>query len=318
MQEWTVANPHKDFTPIDFLYEVDKDFLCYPGQCSAYTSVGYMLLGLALSEHTAPGTATQFSFDQMSVVPQGVKELVNFSFANTGFPLKGPCTSAKNIVPKQYKTVYPPKGAEFILRSIDISKTSCLNGWTCGNLAASAEDIAQFFYLLLGPRLAEIALTENAALLRSPTNRIVTPWVSTFMADFDMLTTGWAAGQIEYGYGTMMNVPGAPMLPNMSTFVPWIGHGGMDYGSMGQGYYNPSLQFGFSLAMNSDIGMNYTWNNIPVGNNMTDAYINLYAYGSATCNTADAVLDEVSHGAVRLNCNAQMEAWKAEYLKSVL
>ena len=135
LQKWTVDNPHKDFTPIDFLYEVDKDFLCYPGTCSAYTSVGYMLLGLALSEHSAPGTATQFSFDQHSVIPQGVKDLSNYSFENTGFPLKGPCTNDKNIVPKQYKTIYPPKGQNFVLSAFDISKTSCLNGWTCGNLA---------------------------------------------------------------------------------------------------------------------------------------------------------------------------------------
>ena len=140
---------------------------------------------------------------------------------------------------------------------------------------ATAEDIAQFFYLLLSPNLAEKAMN-NPELLRSPANRIVTPWAATYMADFAMLTTGWAAGAIEYGYGLMMNEPGQALLPNMSSFTPFIGHGGIDYGSMGQGYYNPSLQFGFSLAMNSDEGMNFTWNKIPVPNapNMTYAYLN--------------------------------------------
>ena len=157
----------------------------------------------------------------------------------------------------------------------------------------------------------------DPALLRSPANRIVTPWAGTYMADFAMLTTGWAAGAIEYGYGLMMNEPGQALLPNMSSFTPFIGHGGQDYGSMGQGYYNPSLQFGFSLAMNSDEGMNYTWNKIPVPNapNMTYAYLNLEAYGSSTCIVADIVLDEVSRGAVRLSCGAKKEAWEAAYMQ---
>ena len=49
MRKWAIYNPDKDFTPLDFLWHVNKDWRCTPGECESYSSVGYALLGFALA-----------------------------------------------------------------------------------------------------------------------------------------------------------------------------------------------------------------------------------------------------------------------------
>lgn len=45
---WTWANPDGDWSPWDILHALDKTFVCPPGECGVYSSVGFELLGLAL------------------------------------------------------------------------------------------------------------------------------------------------------------------------------------------------------------------------------------------------------------------------------
>lgn len=49
---WTLSHPDDDFTPLDFLYNVNKTFYFPPGEGEAYSSVGFGLLGLVLVSHS--------------------------------------------------------------------------------------------------------------------------------------------------------------------------------------------------------------------------------------------------------------------------
>jgi D-alanyl-D-alanine carboxypeptidase len=47
MLSWTLKNPNKDFSPIDYLYTLNKKWICDPGTCVYYSSVGMSLLTFA-------------------------------------------------------------------------------------------------------------------------------------------------------------------------------------------------------------------------------------------------------------------------------
>lgn len=49
MLAWTLAHPDEDFTPIDYLYNVNKTWVCPPGNCEYYSSIGISLLSFALA-----------------------------------------------------------------------------------------------------------------------------------------------------------------------------------------------------------------------------------------------------------------------------
>ena len=51
MREWTIENPNKDFSPLDYLHTLNKTFICNPGDCQEYSSNGYELLGFVLAAH---------------------------------------------------------------------------------------------------------------------------------------------------------------------------------------------------------------------------------------------------------------------------
>jgi hypothetical protein len=83
--------------------------------------------------------------------------------------------------------------------------TSCLNGWTCGNIAARASDVAGFFHALL-------------------TGEIVAPKTVDEMKQFKPFTTGWSTG-LQYGLGLMFN---KMEKGNITGDFDWIGHAGQD------------------------------------------------------------------------------------------
>ena len=47
MYEWTIKNPTKDYSPIDYLHNLNKKWVCDPGKCEYYSSVGMSLLSFA-------------------------------------------------------------------------------------------------------------------------------------------------------------------------------------------------------------------------------------------------------------------------------
>merc|ERR1719281_1582175 len=126
--------------------------------------------------------------------------------------------------------LFPPG---FTVQMKDIWEDSCLNGWTCGNMAARPLDLASFFWHLLhrGP--------ENTAPILGPASLAA-------MQDFKPLTVGFAPG-LQYGLGLM-----ATGFPNVTNF---IGHAGEDWGSSAPvAGYDTVHPFGIAVATNSAFG----------------------------------------------------------------
>ena len=102
------------------------------------------------------------------------------------------------------------------ISDIDLEDYSCLNGWGFGNLAASANDIAKFYYAYFG---SEEVITYNTAAK---------------MMEFRYMND--PVFNVSYGLGTMPEYnnpkqdPAKDTYPNYETFEI-IGHAGADWGS---------------------------------------------------------------------------------------
>ena len=49
MENWTYAHPDEDFSPLDYIWSVNKTWRAPPGTHDHYSSIGYELLGLVLA-----------------------------------------------------------------------------------------------------------------------------------------------------------------------------------------------------------------------------------------------------------------------------
>eukprot|EP00966_Prymnesium_polylepis_P179881 4164792-Prymnesium_polylepis.1 len=82
-------------------------------------------------------------------------------FGSTVFPTAGTCRDVGPKMIHQYQAWYsgPGVGGAYEVTWHDLIDDSCLNGWACGNIAASAGDVATFYYELLrnGSRLVTAA-----------------------------------------------------------------------------------------------------------------------------------------------------------------
>ena len=137
LQKFTHDYPGEDKTGVDMLYELDKTFQFRPGKGGAYTSVGYVLLGfVAVGASSSMQGGTWNDFDQRSFMSDDQHMMWN----RTSFPKMGRCTDYD--VPKQWSA--RQVGTEAVY--YDLGQASCLNGWTCGNAAVSAENLATFFH----------------------------------------------------------------------------------------------------------------------------------------------------------------------------
>ncbi len=225
LQRFTTGYPGEDKTPIDMLHELDKSFLFAPGQGAAYTSVGFVLLGFVAVGASAPrGDSTWTDFDQRAFMTPDQRMRWN----RTSFPMMGRCSEYE--VAHTYSVVSVNTTATFY----DYSPTSCLNGWTCGNMAASAHNIASFFADLLEGRIVSAEGLAN-------------------MTAFSPFTQGFATG-MPYGLGLMSFYK---TWPGVRPDFAWIGHAGQDYasGAVAAGY-NTKWKFGFAITQNSITGMN--------------------------------------------------------------
>ena len=226
LQVFTHDFPDEDKTGVDMLHELDKAFLFPPGQGAAYTSVGYVLLGYVLVGATANSQGgTWNDFDQRSFMSQDQKMRWN----RTSFPKAGRCT-IYDVAP-QWNVQAVGTAQVFY----NLAESSCLNGWTCGNVAASAQNLASFFHDLIGAKT------------------IVSPEGLDNMTQFHGLTQGFAPG-LPYGLGLMSFYKTWPVvIPDFE----WIGHAGQDYASScplcG---YNVKYKFGVAVTTNSLNGMN--------------------------------------------------------------
>eukprot|EP00756_Hemistasia_phaeocysticola_P000781 Hpha_TRINITY_DN10562_c0_g1::TRINITY_DN10562_c0_g1_i1::g.31279::m.31279 len=219
---WTLTHPNSDLTPLDYLHMANKTLLCDPGTCGSYSSIGYLVLGLALT-HATGGKRWQ-DYDQKAALPSSLPA------NHTKFLKEGPCS--KQGVVNQYRLL--DTGA-----IINLKDDSCLNGWTMGNIAAAPLDMAAFYWTLLSGKAD------------SP---ILSPAGVKVMSSLNPLTTGWSTG-LPYGLGLMLwNSTSLMFAPET---IPVLGHGGEDWGSMtGLAGYVEETGVGLVLAMGSTSGLN--------------------------------------------------------------
>ena len=265
LQTFTHDSPSEDKTGVDMLHELDKSWLFPPGQGGAYSSVGFVLLGFVLVEASASTQgATWNDFDQRSFMSPDQ----HMRWNRTTFPKMGRCTNYD--LPSQFALSTVGTTGIFY----NLGESSCLNGWTCGNLAASAQNLAGFFRALIGEQ------------------KIVSAKGLYNMTQFQGLTTGFAPG-LPYGLGLMSFYKTWPaVFPDFE----WIGHAGQDYASgcplCG---FNVKYKFGVAVTTNSISGMNCS--------DVLNLRDQKQAQSTVSCHVHNAMVQFMSKGAATLlNC----------------
>lgn len=169
-EEVTFFDGTHDVSPFELLHRMNKSWTCDPGTCGVYASTGFELLGLVLAE--AAGVDNWEAYDQKSVIPPNLRD----GYPDLTFPGPGPC-SLDPLIIHQYGPGYSLRklkswGNEtaFNVTYLDLYNNSCLNGWTCGNIAAAPSNVARFHYDLHHLRIVS---NESLAAMMAfvPTNK---------------------------------------------------------------------------------------------------------------------------------------------------
>mmetsp|Transcript_10614 Transcript_10614/g.27296 ORF Transcript_10614/g.27296 Transcript_10614/m.27296 type:complete len:592 (-) Transcript_10614:143-1918(-) len=386
LEAWTKAHPTEDYLPMDFLSSLNKTWLYRPGQGSAYSSTGYVLLGMVIAQ--AEGDGTWQDVDQTRVFREGA--LVPLALNDTFFAKGGPCSQypavvhqyamaaafeeavpralrqsggmgvaaasaaasaaaaavaalstgiaaatplpqcsstnwTKNVrvagylIPSDatfataaeccsYANTYPlslyvsqwthmTNGTCILLYMasgppvpaanavtgtvvtppltedmfFDLYDDSCLNGWTMGNIAASARDIARFFYWVFHGRIVPQAqLAEmmdwhyfTTGFMTCPTT-VPTPLKPVFCMGYGLglmqtpITFPAAPGACDKHHPHCL-CAGFGAHRQCQVYFTMQGHAGEDWGSSmpAVGFF-PDLNVSISLSTNSAAAMNFT------------------------------------------------------------
>jgi len=235
--KFVMANPTYNIEPMEYIYQMNRTFVCFPGTCMYYSSINFILAGFALCQYY--GIKDYRDLNQHALVFEPG------TYTETVFPKDQLCSDFPDIPHLYAWQKKVDKHGDFVYR--DMINSSCLNGWTCGNVAISAGDAASFYYDLF-------------------TERFLSGFSLVYLNHLDPLSFGWGKG-LQYGYGVFnlgMDVWGwhnsRVHVEPKNMFV--IGHGGSDYGSYITAGYNPTLKFAFSVGVNKDYfkhNSNYPW-----------------------------------------------------------
>jgi CubicO group peptidase (beta-lactamase class C family) len=293
LESYTLMHPEQDVSPYGMIEQfTNKTFLCTPGTCGAYTSINYEILGLLLAAKLAPD-GDWLDFDQLSVLPGKLRP----KFNRTLFPKLGKCSTYGSIGVVHQYAVDASKYQWGQISWFDMMPFSCLNGWTCGNIAAAPVDLASFYYHLLNGK-----------------GDLLDPLLVAKMTKTNLLDKGWSTG-LPYGLGLMKwsgKFGFKTIDPSQSSQADLIGHGGEDWGSNALiSGYNSYLDFGISLATNSVTGMNCSLSNMNE---------NFQVGGIVVCEVYKAVLEAVGQAEGRsvpqLDCGSTNDQLLWSRLKS--
>jgi len=234
------VNRSEDLDPLWILNFTNRTFNCAPGTCTGYSSTNYVILGLVLARHH--GAFNWDRYDQRSWIPEVYSRDPSSAFNDMYYPLHGPCSNFSSANPRRMNsTMHGYQQAKFQARNIvpangsDVYTMSCLQGWTCGNLAAPTASVAEFFWTLLGPPS------------RNPKTALLQPAMLDEMLSFKSGAYLGRASEFGYGLG-MMNF----------TSMNWgfeyegrlYGHNGLTYGFGAQSAYHLDLDFAVTWVNN--------------------------------------------------------------------
>lgn len=209
-----------------------------PGTRVEYSSTNYVMAGLVLLAHSPDAANDWTKLDLFSLAfPAELRSkysnvrFINDEQISTAATVPG----ASGFIPTQNTTIWAQKGG--------------ILGWTCGNMAASALDMAHFLNDLL------------------VTRAILKPSSIAIMQQFHLLDYGWAEYRIYYGAGLMIEQPMTTSPghrrgpPQFDQWGAYMGHGGDTYGFLSeQGIVSKLGNASFSVVANMDSDYQFVTN----------------------------------------------------------
>lgn len=234
-----VNDSMQTISPVLFIQypQTQKDaFTCDPGTCRAYSSTGYVLLGLVLTAHSGQDDWTKVKtsdFWHPHVRARFEKELHFFTDEPLQQWLTVPGLTYTYTFPP-YPPYYKP-GPEYVVAE----QNSSITGFTCANAVTNPFTMARFQYALLHE------------------GSVVSPDSLKEMEAFEMLDAGWFKGSLEYGLGLMSASYTGPAEdgPKFNDWGAWIGHAGEVYGYTSFQAYYYGINATLSVVFNTDGGL---------------------------------------------------------------
>ena len=234
-------------TPLEFIKvaaALPSPFVCDPGSCTSYSSTNYILLGFILLavENGRVGAAssavrisggagrsggTPWSRLAQRAVFRGDGRFGNCTFIDSGGINRGATVAGSS---SSFSSIFSRSPVRIWAQDASIL------GWTCGNLAAPALEVARFYEALLLRRDLISASSLDSMLECAP------------------IDNGWARGVITYCGGLML-VEAArrgPYPPKLGDWGTYLGHGGDTYGFLSEQGVLPRLNASFSVVVSSD------------------------------------------------------------------
>ena len=209
------THPSIDVSPIDDLWFASsrgrKQPLYPAGSEQDYSSTNFELLGLLLMRHA--GMQAWDQFDQRNAAFGPRTSGLHARFPKTRFALRGRCSSWTRV------HGYEPDDAFGL--GLDTAFMSCTNGFTCGNVAAPASEVADFVHALYAEPGAVLSPASMAEMRR------IWEW---------------------YGLGTM----DLPSYGQTGERYCRLGHFGVTYGFTGNAAYSPSLGYAIAWGTNQE------------------------------------------------------------------
>jgi CubicO group peptidase (beta-lactamase class C family) len=140
-------HPKIDVTPFDDIHFAsqrgNKTSLYFPGTDQDYSSTNFELLGLILAHYA--NASNWDTYNQRGVFPAAIQS----QFPKTKFALHGPCAN--------FTSVHGYEPDDSYGYNLDTYFMSCTNGYTCGNIATTAEEVNDYVWNLYGPPKAVVS-----------------------------------------------------------------------------------------------------------------------------------------------------------------
>ena len=206
------THPDVDVSPIDDLWFASigghKTPKYAAGTQQDYSSTNYELLGLILMRHASVTAWDLLDQHSLAFGPSG--STLARRFKGTRFALHGACLD--------YTRVHGYEPDDRYGHNMDTAYISCTNGFTCGNVVATAAHVADFVHALY----AEAAVVSRASV--------------------DAMSTIWE----WYGLGTM----DLPSYGRTGREYCRLGHFGVTYGFTANAFYSPVLRYALAWGTN--------------------------------------------------------------------